>query len=400
VLASDARAFQSDVHYQATFAIALASGWSWDDARLIAGANQGVDENIDTRPSILISERSVSDPPQTTRLEVNLWQTLGALAARTKYPPGLSLQDFAFHCFRRTKDAPARRNRDVDERLALLERDVLRAVDAWREQRTTANRARALVAVGIYLHCQQDSWSHSGYGGEPLGHVKDGTRPDHPANDAELTTRALRESEQKLLAFRERLARKASRPIPDAARSELLASLTNPTARETDDSERITCNTSLTEYWLRRSLARSGRLDDVPDKQKLQQDTIIAPRTVAVGNPGGWQIDPATGAAVPRFDIREPGARKPELATPMNPAPAIVEFLVSGRCDRVFTSAYAAEPHAAARNRGEACLLTAQPCPPLPFPRVVLPPPIYPALLPDISIRDPVNEKGTLRTLN
>jgi hypothetical protein len=36
----------------------------------------------------------------------------------------------------------------------------------------------------------------------------------------------------------------------------------------------------------------------------------------------------------------------------------------------------------------------------LPFPRVVLPPPIYPALLPDISIRDPVNEKGTLRTLN
>jgi hypothetical protein len=36
-LSFDACAFQSDVHYQATFALALATGWSWDDAKLIAG---------------------------------------------------------------------------------------------------------------------------------------------------------------------------------------------------------------------------------------------------------------------------------------------------------------------------------------------------------------------------
>lgn len=400
LVAVETHAFQSDVHYHATFAIALATGWSWEDSSLIAGTDQGVDENIDTRPSILISERSATDPPQTSRIELNLWQTLGALAASTKYPPGLSLQDFVFHCFSRSKDVPLRRNRDVDERLRALEADVVRALDIWRQQRTPPSRIRALVAVGTYLHCQQDSWSHSGYGGEPLGHVKDGTLPDNPANNPELTMRALRESEDKLTAFRERLARNTARSIPDAARRELLAGLTHRAAREMGDAERVTCNGSLTEYWLRRLLTRSGRLDDVPDKPRSLQDTTIAPRIDAVGRPGDWQVDPATGAAVPRLNRPAPGERRPELPTPMNPAPIIVEFLVSGRCDRVFTSVYADDPHADARNRGQACLLNAQPCPPLPFPRVVLPAPVYPALLPDISIRDPVDEKGGLRALN
>ena len=44
----------------------------------------------------------------------------------------------------------------------------------------------ALIAIGIYLPCLQDSWSHSGYGAEPLGHVKDGTDPDNPAKNAEM----------------------------------------------------------------------------------------------------------------------------------------------------------------------------------------------------------------------
>ena len=61
--ASECNAFQSDVHYGATFAIAVATGWSWDQAGLIAGANQATDENIDTRPSIQISEASSSTTP-------------------------------------------------------------------------------------------------------------------------------------------------------------------------------------------------------------------------------------------------------------------------------------------------------------------------------------------------
>jgi hypothetical protein len=37
---------------------------------------------------------------------------------------------------------------------------------------------------------------------------------------------------------------------------------------------------------------------------------------------------------------------------------------------------------------------------PLPFPRLILPAALYPVLLPNINVRDPVDEKGKLRTLN
>lgn len=56
--APQVKGFQSDEHFDTTFAIALGAGWSWDEASLIAGTDQAVDENVDARPSIQISERS------------------------------------------------------------------------------------------------------------------------------------------------------------------------------------------------------------------------------------------------------------------------------------------------------------------------------------------------------
>src|SRR5579863_2887114 len=44
-------AFEVDVHYAATFAIASAVGFARDDAELIASADQAVDENVDTWPT-------------------------------------------------------------------------------------------------------------------------------------------------------------------------------------------------------------------------------------------------------------------------------------------------------------------------------------------------------------
>jgi len=399
-LASECNAFQSDVHYGTTFAIAVATGWTWDQASVIAGANQSTDENIDTRPSIQISERSSSDPAQSHELEVNeqlLAQVLGRIAATAQYPPGLSLQDFYFHCFSRNKDAVRRRNQDVVERLNFLATDSARAIDASRRDGTEISRMRALVSIGVYLHCQQDSWAHSGYGGEPLGHVKHGTVPDNPAHDPELTTSALRESEQQLIAFRERFAPSTSRTLTESARRELLAGLAHPAARAMSDFERATCNTSLTEYWIRRTLVRSGRISEARDNLR---DTMIEPRTIAVGKPGGWRLDPATGKFVPRIALNIPRERK-EVPSLTEPASMFVAFLTSVRCDQVFSSVYADDPHVAARDRAEACVHTAQPCPALPFPRAVLPPAKYPVLVPAIGGVDAVvNDKGTLKTLN
>jgi hypothetical protein len=88
------------------------------------------------------------------------------------------------------------------------------------------------------------------------------------------------------------------------------------------------------------------------------------------------------------------------IPRPADDPPLFVELLTSMHCDLVFGSVYVDDPHVAARNRGDACLLTSQPCPPLPFPRVILPAALYPVLLPNINVRDPVDDKGKLRTLN
>lgn len=78
-----------------------------------------------------------------------------------------------------------------------------------------------------------------------------------------------------------------------------------------------------------------------------------------------------------------------------------MQFLPSLRCDWVFSGVYTDNPQVAARDRGEACLHTAQPCPPLPLQRVVLPAALYPVLVPSFGVRDPlVDDKGKLRTLD
>jgi len=291
-----------------------------------------------------------------------------------------------------------RRNQDVLGRLNFLATASARAIDAWRRDGTQISRMRALVSIGVYLHCQQDSWAHSGYGGEPLGHVKHGTAPDNPAHDPELTTSALRESEEQLIAFRERFAPTTSRTLTESARREMLGGLIHPAARAMSDAERGTCNTSLTEYWIRRTLARSGRIDEARDNLR---DTMIEPRTIAVGKPGSWRLDPATGKFAPRIALNIPGGRKQELPSLTDPASIFVEFLPSLRCDQVFNSVYADNPHVAARDRAEACVHTAQPCPALPFPRAILPPAKYPVLIPDIGGVDAVvDDKGALKTLN
>jgi hypothetical protein len=159
-----------------------------------------------------------------------------------------------------------RRNQDVVERLSTLEADATRALDVWRRNESPGNRTRALVAIGVYLHCQQDSWAHSGYGGEPLGHVKDGTLPDNPAHNAELTTRALRESEDKLTAFRERIAPNSSRTLADAARRELLAvSQTGRPAIWTTPSA-WRANTALSEYWVASNADAIGKNRRSPEQ--------------------------------------------------------------------------------------------------------------------------------------
>lgn len=49
------------MHYSVTFALARAVGWSEDDALIIAGANQGMDENKETVADLEMSP--INTPP-------------------------------------------------------------------------------------------------------------------------------------------------------------------------------------------------------------------------------------------------------------------------------------------------------------------------------------------------
>ena len=82
-------------------------------------------------------------------------------------------KNIVFHCFSSSDDDEASnaydRNQDVKERLQQVEGKVNDRID---RRKSLADRGRALIAMGVYLHCLADSWSHSGYGGEWDGHTK------------------------------------------------------------------------------------------------------------------------------------------------------------------------------------------------------------------------------------
>jgi hypothetical protein len=242
---SVAYAFQRDVHFDATFAIAIAVGFSWDDAGVIASATQGIDENLDTQPSISVIEAAKPDRNANRSLsELSL-----AIAGVEAHLP---MQDYLFHCFSRNRDQRGLRNADVLERLEILQDKAERAIDAALRG-SAANKTRALIDIGVYLHCMQDSWSHSGYGSEPFGHVKDRTDPDNPSKNPMMARNALHETAERLLGFWQRLRGIAKQEL-DSRTTESLATLlngyTSVASTQLSDDSRVQCNRTIVEHWL------------------------------------------------------------------------------------------------------------------------------------------------------
>jgi hypothetical protein len=130
-----------------------------------------------------------------------------------------------------------------------------------------ADEQSALIALGIYLHCEQDSWSHSGYGADPLGHTKDnirGVSPDDTPRYPDNTTGALHDSIKKLKAFATRLDRRLS-DVGDAETDVLIKGL----LAEPDTANREECNKRIADYWLRK-IADAHPSIDVPPSRRAQ----------------------------------------------------------------------------------------------------------------------------------
>ena len=235
-LPSVTRAYEADIHYSTTYVLARAAGWSEYDARTIASANQGVDENQDTVAAL---EVDTSPSPSLRQAEKNL----------------------RFHCFSRTHGQADQISADVRN---VISDHLAKVPDHDEDPRRNTSR---LIALGVALHCQQDAQSHAGFGGSCgsypgscFGHShqsffdqvafrllgKHYFDPDHPGVSGRQLLEALQGTAGELAARRPRAVR---RPIP----ADEVVSLSNAlrvSGLELPDEVRRACNRYIAGKWL------------------------------------------------------------------------------------------------------------------------------------------------------
>jgi hypothetical protein len=246
-----ARAYEADIHYSTTYVLARAAGWPEAEARTIASANQGVDENHDTVAALEMDTTPASSLHQA---EKNL----------------------RFHCFSKTRGPAGQISADVLEVISGHFAEVPNRHDDARR-----NTSR-LIALGVALHCQQDAHAHvdfggscGSYAGSCYGHThhnfldqlvfgllkKHHHNPDHPGVSGERLLEALRGTASELTARR---PKGSSRSIP-AARLVALSDDLRESGLELPDDVRHECNRYIVGKWLFDFFHSGGGEQDAPD---------------------------------------------------------------------------------------------------------------------------------------
>jgi hypothetical protein len=248
-----ARAYEADIHYSTTYVLARAVGWSEADALTIASANQGLDENQDTVAALEV--RSTSS------------HALAGYVTTSLHQADKNLQ---FHCFSKTPGHLDQVSADVLEVIAD------RFAEIPRRGESPHGKTRRLIALGAALHCQQDAYSHVGFGGSCgshlgscLGHTyetfldqvvfglmkKHYFNPDHPGVSGEHLLEALQGTVRELAARR---PKGAARSIP-AARLLALSDALRGSGLELADDLRRDCNRFIAGKWLHDFFVSRGR---------------------------------------------------------------------------------------------------------------------------------------------
>jgi len=239
-----ARAYEADIHYSTTYVLARAVGWPESEARIIASANQGVDENQDTVAALEVD---------TTPSRSLAGYVTGSLHQADK--------NLRFHCFSNTQGQSHRISADVRAVIA----GHFAAIPA-HDENPQAN-AKRLIALGVALHCQQDAYSHIGFGGSCgayagscYGHTyetfldqmvfgllkKHHHNPDHPGVSGERLLEALQGTARELAAHRPKTS---VRYIPTRALVALSDTL-RESGLELPDEVRRDCNRYIAGKWL------------------------------------------------------------------------------------------------------------------------------------------------------
>jgi hypothetical protein len=239
-----AHAYEADIHYSTTYVLARAVGWSQSDALTIASANQAMDENPDTVAAL---EADATRSPSLA----------GSFASSLRQAE----KNLMFHCFSRTRGPGDRISADV--RKVISDR-FAEVPDRDESPRTNTRR---LIALGVALHCQQDAYSHAGFGGSCgshsgscYGHMhqtfldqvvfsllgKHHFNPDHPGVTGEWLLQALQGSVSELS---KRRPKGSLRSIPANALVALSDALRGSGLDLPDDVRRA-CNRHIAGKWL------------------------------------------------------------------------------------------------------------------------------------------------------
>jgi hypothetical protein len=264
-LHSTAQAYEADIHYSTTYALARAVGWTQAEALTIASANQAMDENQDTVAALEVD--ATSSPSFAGYATNSLRQ---------------AEKNLEFHCFSKTREHGDRISADVRKVIS----GHFAAIPG--HDADVRKNARRLIALGVALHCQQDAYAHVGFGGSCgsysgscYGHThqtfldevvfgllgKHHYNPDHPGVSGEWLPEALQGTAGKLAAHR---PKSASRPIPASALTALSNSLRG-SGLDLPDEVRRDCNRYIAGKWLHDF--HSGRTHDNPDTtEKLAPD--------------------------------------------------------------------------------------------------------------------------------
>jgi hypothetical protein len=254
-----AQAYEADIHYSTTYVLARAVGWTQADALTIASANQAMDENPDT----------------VAALEVEATRS-PSLAGSVRSSLRQAEKNLIFHCFSKTRGPAGEISADVRK---VMSGHFARVPDRDKDPRANARR---LIALGVALHCQQDAYSHAGFGGSCgsysgscYGHThqtvldqmvfsllgKHHFNPDHPGVSGEWLLEALGGTVSELQARR---PKSASRSVPRNALLSLSDDLRG-SGLYLPDEVRRDCNRHIAGKWLFDYLRSRGKTQNSPD---------------------------------------------------------------------------------------------------------------------------------------
>lgn len=257
-----AAGYERDLHYSVTFVLAVASGWGWDQARVIASADQGVDENKETVAALEIS-RVV---PSTGSL---------AAAAIKGHLVHQAPQNFLWHAFSKVPgDQKQLFIPEVEGQLT----DCRKRLDPLLPPAKGKASLHLLIALGVHLHCEQDAGAHHGYGGKCgsfpgncTAHTWSShrdkpdkrTNPDHPIVKPEANLMAALHKSARALADVRKAIGLSARWVDEAGLRELAARLRQPAIARMDDAARIECHREAAGEWLL-AMVKKGHLPMPP----------------------------------------------------------------------------------------------------------------------------------------